>query len=122
MNKGEYFPSDHRAIEPEFPTYSRMPAKDFINEEGYKTMRSTKTLDNMSLKTTFSKRTLTMGDYKKFKKLADIKSRYIFGKTLGQGSFGLVKLCMHKETGKHFAIKIIQKKAVEKQQVLITLL
>lgn len=81
-----------------------------------------KNIDSMSLKTSISKKTLTMGDYKKFKKLNDIKTRYIFGKTLGQGSFGLVKICMHKETGKHFACKIIQKKAVVKQQILITLL
>lgn len=39
-----------------------------------------------------------MGDYKKFKKMKNIESRYAFGKRLGQGAFGLVRLCMHKDT------------------------
>jgi len=77
-NRGEYFPSDHRAIEPEHNNFSKMPANGYN-----KTMKSIKTLDGMSTKTFMSKKTLTMRDYKKFKKLNDIKSRYIFGKTLG---------------------------------------
>ena len=75
--------------------------------DAYRYTKSTKNADSMSHKTNFTKRTLTMGDYKRFKKLSDVQTRYIFGKTLGQGSFGLVRICMHKETGKHFACKII---------------
>jgi serine/threonine protein kinase len=53
-----------------------------------------------------------MGDYKKFKMMKNIESRYVFGKTLGQGAFGLVRLCMHKDSGKTFAIKIMAKRAI----------
>jgi len=44
------------------------------------------------------KKPLHMGDFKKFKKLKNIDDRYLFGKTLGQGAFGTVKLCMHKDS------------------------
>jgi len=44
------------------------------------------------------KKTLHMMDFKKFKKLKNIDDRYLFGKTLGQGAFGTVKLCMHKDS------------------------
>ncbi len=47
-----------------------------------------------------------MSDYKQFKKMRDIETRYGLGKTLGQGAFGLVRLCLHKDSGKTFAIKI----------------
>ena len=69
-----------------------------------------------------TKRTAYMGDYKRFKRLKSIESRYVFGKTLGQGAFGLVRLCQHRESRKVFAIKIMQKRAIEKQQIYITLL
>ena len=68
------------------------------------------------------KTTLTMDDYKQFKKLINIESRYVLGKTLGQGAFGLVRLCMHKDTGKTFAIKIMEKKKVEQHKIYIELL
>ena len=51
---------------------------------------------------------------KKFKKLKNIEDRYLFGKTLGQGAFGTVKLCMHKDSQKTFAIKIMHKVAIKK--------
>ena len=60
------------------------------------------------------KRTLHINDYKKFKRINNIENRYAFGKTLGQGAFGVVRLCMHKDSGKTFAIKIMQKRAIEK--------
>ena len=66
--------------------------------------------------------TLGMSDYKAFKFLKDISKRYVFGRNLGQGAFGLVKLCMHQETGKVFAIKIMKKKAIQKQEVYVKLL
>ena len=46
----------------------------------------------------------------------------MFGETLGQGAFGLVRLCQHKESGKVFAIKIMMKKVVKKQKIYIKLL
>jgi len=72
-------------------------------------------MGNMSANTNISKRTFHMGDYKKFKRMENIEQRYIFGKTLGQGAFGLVRLCQHRESKKVFAIKIMQKASVEKQ-------
>ena len=65
---------------------------------------------------------LGIQDYKAFKKMKDITKRYVFGRSLGQGAFGLVKLCMHQETGKVFAIKIMTKKAIQKQQIYVQLL
>lgn len=56
------------------------------------------------------KTTLNMNDYKAFKKIKNIESRYIQGKQLGKGAFGIVKKCRHKDTGKSFAIKIMPKK------------
>lgn len=57
---------------------------------------------------------LHMADFKKFKKLKNIEDRYLFGKTLGQGAFGTVRLCMHKDSQKTFAIKIMPKAAIKK--------
>lgn len=68
------------------------------------------------------KKPLHMGDFKKFKKLKNIDDRYLFGKTLGQGAFGTVKLCMHKDSQKTFAIKIMHKVAIKKQHIYIELL
>ena len=41
-----------------------------------------------------------------------IEERYISGEVLGQGSFGVVREAMQKETGRKFAIKIINKEKV----------
>ena len=41
-----------------------------------------------------------------------IDSKYHFGAVLGQGAFGTVRLCKQIATGKTFAIKIMQKKAI----------
>lgn len=38
---------------------------------------------------------------------------YVLGKTLGIGSFGKVKLAVHKETGIKVAIKVLNKKKVQ---------
>lgn len=54
--------------------------------------------------------------------MKDISNRYKFGKTLGQGAFGLVRLCTHTATGKEFAIKIMTKKQIEKQKIYVKLL
>ena len=75
--------------------------------------------DLMSIK---SKKTLHMNDYKKFKMMKNIENRYVFGKTLGQGAFGLVRYCMHRDSGKKFAIKIMTKRAIQKQQIYVQLL
>ena len=44
----------------------------------------------------------------------DIRAKYVAGRVLGQGSFGVVRACKDKETGAPFAVKIIDKARVEK--------
>jgi serine/threonine protein kinase len=61
-------------------------------------------------KETKKKNLLSIYDYKKFKFMKTISSRYTLGQTLGQGAFGLVRLCTHNASGKEFAIKIMTKK------------
>jgi serine/threonine protein kinase len=65
---------------------------------------------------------LHMNDYKKFKRIDNVEARYVFGKTLGQGAFGLVRLCMHKVSGKTFAIKIMDKIQIAKHQIYVDLM
>ena len=79
-------------------------------------------MGEVSTNTMRRKRTLHINDYKQFKKIRKIEDRYVFGKTLGQGAFGLVRLCQHKDSAQTFAIKIMARKAVEKQEVYIQLL
>ena len=54
--------------------------------------------------------------------MKDVSSRYKLGKTLGQGAFGLVRLCTHTASQKEFAIKIMTKKQIEKQKIYVKLL
>ena len=54
-------------------------------------------------------RVLSMYDYKKFKFIEKIEVKYEFGTHLGEGSFGKVRRCRHKDSGSEFAIKIINK-------------
>ena len=54
-----------------------------------------------------------MHDYKAFKKIKDIKSRYLLGRTLGKGAYGVVRKCKHKDTHKSLAIKIINKNSID---------
>ncbi|ORX77741.1 Pkinase-domain-containing protein [Anaeromyces robustus] len=49
----------------------------------------------------------------------DIKDFYDIGKTLGVGSFAIVKECVNKKTGESFAVKIIDKKHIEGQEKMI---
>lgn len=68
------------------------------------------------------KKTLNIYDYKKFKFMKNIDQRYKFGKVIGQGAFGLVRLCSHNASNKEFAIKIMTKKQIEKQKIYVQLL
>jgi serine/threonine protein kinase len=65
------------------------------------------------------KKTLSIYDYKKFKFMKNIEQRYSFGKTLGQGAFGLVRYCTLKASGTQFAIKIMTKKQIEKHKIYV---
>ena len=48
------------------------------------------------------------GNFKSYKK-SKIKGSYYLGKTLGEGTFGKVKLAIHIKTGEKIAVKIINK-------------
>jgi serine/threonine protein kinase len=65
---------------------------------------------------------LTMHDYKKFKQVASIESKYKIGETLGSGAFGQVRRCVHIDTGNEFAIKIMQKATIRKRKIYVKLL
>jgi len=67
-------------------------------------------------------RTLSMNDFKKFKNIKNISSRYEFGSVLGEGAFGKVRKCVFKDTGREFAIKIVKKDLVKKRKVYVELL
>jgi len=49
----------------------------------------------------------------------DIRDLYDFGKTLGVGSFAIVKECINKKTQEKYAVKIIDKKHIEGQEAMI---
>ncbi|KAI5952853.1 CMK2 [Candida jiufengensis] len=47
------------------------------------------------------------------------KTRYVFGRTLGAGSFGIVRYARDRETGEDVAVKIILKKALKGNEEMI---
>ena len=53
---------------------------------------------------------LSYNDFKKLKFVQDVTSRYHFGRVIGQGAFGTVKLCYQLNTDKALAAKILSKK------------
>lgn len=44
-------------------------------------------------------------------------NRFVVGKTLGEGSFGKVKVAVHKETKQKVAIKILSKSKLQKESI-----
>lgn len=68
--------------------------------------------DQKILSTHKRKKTLSMYDYKKFKRIENISKKYAFGEHLGMGSFGKVQRCQHIDSGSEFAIKIINKELI----------
>jgi hypothetical protein len=51
-------------------------------------------------------------------KLITAEERYLFGKTLGEGGFGIVKECISNEDGRRVAIKIINRGQLEPDDVV----
>ena len=43
--------------------------------------------------------TFSMNDFKRFKFVEDVQSRYKFGSFLGKGAFGQVLRCVHIDSG-----------------------
>ena len=63
-----------------------------------------------------------MNDFKRFKFIPDISKRYEFGSFLGSGAFGVVRRCTYIDTGKEFAVKILDKKKIKERKVYLQLL
>ena len=49
-----------------------------------------------------------------------IISKYRTGKTLGSGTYAIVKEAIHVETGKYFACKVINKKLMEGREHMVS--
>ena len=56
--------------------------------------------------------------FKGLKFMPNIKERYKIGQLLGEGSFGQVRLAMHRQAEVKCAIKIIKKEKINEHQVL----
>ena len=63
-----------------------------------------------------------MNDYKRFKRVDNVESKYILGAKLGNGAFGQVRKCQHKETGNSFAIKVMKKEEIRSRKIYVKLL
>jgi serine/threonine protein kinase len=57
-------------------------------------------------------------DFRGFKKIDNIKSRYKIGRVLGQGSFGEVRIALHRQAEVKCAIKIIAKDKIDAHEQL----
>ena len=65
---------------------------------------------------------LTFKDFRGFKKVQNIKERYKIGRVLGEGSFGQVRIAMHRAADIKCAVKIIRKDKINEHQILIELM
>ena len=54
-----------------------------------------------------------MQDFIRKSSKQDIKEDYIIGNIIGEGAYGNVRLCVHKQTGTARAVKVIFKKYLE---------
>lgn len=65
---------------------------------------------------------LNFKDFRGFKKVKNIKDRYKIGRILGEGSFGQVRLAMHRQANVKCAIKVIRKDKFENRKILESLM
>ena len=49
--------------------------------------------------------------------MGKLVGKYQIGKTLGEGTFGKVKLAVNTETGESVAIKVLDKETIQKQSM-----
>jgi len=61
---------------------------------------------------------MTFKDFKGFKKIDNLKDRYKVGKVLGEGSFGQVRIALHKNANIKCAVKIIKKEKINEHKIL----
>ena len=50
------------------------------------------------------------------KPYANIRDRYVLGRELGRGQFGVIRLCVDKRTGEPFACKLISKSKLQNER------
>lgn len=48
--------------------------------------------------------------------MVPIEEDYVIGRELGRGRFSVVCECVQKTTGEHYAVKIIDKNTIEKDE------
>ena len=61
---------------------------------------------------------LNFKDFKGFKQVENIRTRYKIGKVLGEGSFGTVRIAQHRQADVKVAVKIIGKEKIEAHVLL----
>lgn len=64
------------------------------------------------------KHVLNFKDFRAFKEIGNIKDRYKIGRVLGEGSFGQVRIALHRQADLKCAIKIIRKDKINNHDVL----
>ena len=65
---------------------------------------------------------LNFKDFRGIKKANNIKDRYKIGRVLGEGSFGQVRIAMHRQANYKCAIKVIRKDKFENRKILESLM
>lgn len=65
---------------------------------------------------------LNFKDFRGIKRVKSVKERYKIGRILGEGSFGQVRIAMHRQANVKCAIKVIRKDRFENQKILETLM
>ena len=68
------------------------------------------------------KHILNFKDFRGFKKVDSIKDRYKIGRVLGEGSFGQVRIALHRQAEVKCAIKIIRKDKINDHEILKALM
>ena len=61
---------------------------------------------------------MSFKDFRGFKVVTNIKDRYKIGRIIGEGSFGQVRLCLHRGANVKGAIKIIHKSKIAEHEIL----
>ena len=88
-----------------------MSIKKYLTLHGSKFADSIQnsTIDNAHTSQEKLSRILNFKDFRGFKKIDNIKDRYKIGRVLGEGSFGQVRIAMHRQGDIKCAIKMIRK-------------
>ena len=61
---------------------------------------------------------LSFKEFRGFKQIEKIQERYKIGRVLGEGSFGQVRIAMHRQANIKAAIKIIRKDKISEHEIL----